>query len=288
MERYGPGAHGKDKFKAQFRRLEALSQSIRVMNSRMLLMQEDAAQLAHDAGKGVDIAPALTRQYDIIGNDLKDLVREWEGGRDVMKLSTVVLHGRSPSGSPGGVSPPQTPRRSAPGSVPGSASQSPSGSSPQSPRQSSPRKFAGSKTTIPLRLSFQHSDGTPVRSAPGSPMRSAPETPVRSASGSPRRSLDGTTISNGGSPAEAFNMLNSGMSPQSTGSDASEVVFEAVSRPFKLMTREEKKAKYDEEQRKRANLRKTRGCTRVLCREVEGLLRAQPGWSERNQHVLFE
>lgn len=98
-----PKTPGKDRAQAQLRRLDALSQSIRSLNARMSLMRDEANSLIDDARQSSDISCFLAKQYDHIGSDLRNLLLEWERGRNTMLLGMGALDRMSISRSSSGV-----------------------------------------------------------------------------------------------------------------------------------------------------------------------------------------
>ena len=86
-----PSTPGKEKVQAQLRRLDALSQSIRGLNARMLLMRDEANNLIEDRAQSSDVSSLLARQYDIIGNDLKTLMSEWDRTRRTMLVGAASV-----------------------------------------------------------------------------------------------------------------------------------------------------------------------------------------------------
>ena len=104
-----PKTPGKERAQAQLRRLDALSQSIRGLNARMLLMRDEANSLIDDAGMSLDISSILARQYDLVGSDLRNLMSEWERGRNTMLLGVAAVDHLSLSRSSSGLRSPQSP-----------------------------------------------------------------------------------------------------------------------------------------------------------------------------------
>jgi Mysoin-binding motif of peroxisomes len=111
-ETHDPPTPGREKVQAQLRRLDALSQSIRGLNARMLLMRDEANNMIDESRHSVDISPVLARQYDLIGSDLRNLMSEWERGRNTMLLGLGAHDRSSVSRSSSGLRSPQSPAHS--------------------------------------------------------------------------------------------------------------------------------------------------------------------------------
>jgi Mysoin-binding motif of peroxisomes len=104
-----PRTPAKEKVHAQFRRLDALSRSIRSLNARMLLMRDEANSLIEGAGHSTDITSVLAKQYDLVGSDLRNLMSEWERGRNTMLLGIGAIDRSSLSRSSSGLRSPHSP-----------------------------------------------------------------------------------------------------------------------------------------------------------------------------------
>jgi Mysoin-binding motif of peroxisomes len=108
LEMLAPRTPGKEKLQAQLRRLDALSQSIRGLNVRTLLMRDEANDLIERGGQSLDVGSLLARQYDIIGSELKSLTSEWDRGRNTMLSGPGAVDLLSPSRSSSGLRSPQS------------------------------------------------------------------------------------------------------------------------------------------------------------------------------------
>lgn len=104
-----PRTPAKEKVHAQFRRLDALSRSIRSLNARMLLMRDEANSLIEGAGHNTDITSVLAKQYDLVGSDLRNLMSEWERGRNTMLLGIGAVDRSSLSRSSSELRSPHSP-----------------------------------------------------------------------------------------------------------------------------------------------------------------------------------
>lgn len=116
-ENPAPETPGKQHVEAQLRRLDALSNSIRGLNAKMLLMRDEANNLIGDTAQSSDISSMLARQYDLIGADLKTLILEWENGRTTMLLSVGAFDRASLSRSSSELRSPRSPVHSLGGST---------------------------------------------------------------------------------------------------------------------------------------------------------------------------
>lgn len=70
----------KDHLRAQFRRLNSLSQGVRALHAKMHIVSEEShANLEH--ADPADFEATLLAQYDSVGSDLRALLQEWEAGK---------------------------------------------------------------------------------------------------------------------------------------------------------------------------------------------------------------
>lgn len=100
--------------RAQYRRLNALSQGVRALHAKMhILSEESHANLEH--ADAADFEATLLAQYDSVGSDLRALLQEWETGKsalvnqhdrlsveDQSRRSSALLMPMSPTPSLGG------------------------------------------------------------------------------------------------------------------------------------------------------------------------------------------
>jgi Mysoin-binding motif of peroxisomes len=107
-----PETPGKERVQAQLRRLNALSQSIRGLNARLLLMRDEADRMIGDAGRSSCLSSVLATQFDLIGVDLRNLITEWERGKGTMLLSVGSADPSSLSRPSSGLRSPQSPVQS--------------------------------------------------------------------------------------------------------------------------------------------------------------------------------
>ncbi|KAJ5654592.1 hypothetical protein N7490_001595 [Penicillium lividum] len=81
----------KDHLRAQVRRLNSLSQGVRALHAKMHIIGEETnANLErHDTS---EFESNLLSQYDLIGNDIRSLLEEWEVGKAAIVNSQDRLH----------------------------------------------------------------------------------------------------------------------------------------------------------------------------------------------------
>ncbi|KAJ5893358.1 hypothetical protein N7495_005049 [Penicillium taxi] len=103
----------KDHLRAQFRRLNSLSQGVRALHAKMHLISEETNSHLERADSS-DFEGSLPTQYELIGNDIKALLQEWEEGKTAIlnrqdRLSTInsrpssAIQPLSPTSSLGGI-----------------------------------------------------------------------------------------------------------------------------------------------------------------------------------------
>ncbi|KAL1970580.1 hypothetical protein VTN77DRAFT_4224 [Rasamsonia byssochlamydoides] len=77
---------GKNAFRAQFRRLNSLSQGIRALHAKMHVIREESDALER-AGNEQELGATLMAQYESIGADIRGLLQEWEAGKSALMSS---------------------------------------------------------------------------------------------------------------------------------------------------------------------------------------------------------
>lgn len=82
-----PSTPGKDHVRMQLRRLNSMSQGIRGLHTKTILLREEASGSLSSAGESAEMASLLARQYDRIGTELRGLLGEWERGKSSMLLN---------------------------------------------------------------------------------------------------------------------------------------------------------------------------------------------------------
>ncbi|ERF72207.1 hypothetical protein EPUS_02094 [Endocarpon pusillum Z07020] len=112
-----PTTPGKQKTQAQLRRLNEISESIQNLYTRMLVVQNEAHDLASNTETSADITSVLANQYDLLGRELRSLMSEWEHGRNTMRLCVNAADRSSLSRSSSGFTTPHSPIGSLGGST---------------------------------------------------------------------------------------------------------------------------------------------------------------------------
>ncbi|CAG8948545.1 unnamed protein product [Penicillium salamii] len=73
----------KDHLRAQYRRLNSLSQGVRALHAKMHIVSEEShANLEHADAE--EFEATLLAQYDSVGSDLRALLQEWESGKTAL------------------------------------------------------------------------------------------------------------------------------------------------------------------------------------------------------------
>ncbi|KAL1987995.1 hypothetical protein VTN96DRAFT_1519 [Rasamsonia emersonii] len=85
---------GRDSLRAQFRRLNSLSQGIRALHAKMHVLREESDASLERAGNEQDLGATLMAQYESIGADIRGLLQEWEAGKSAL-LSCLEQPGGS-------------------------------------------------------------------------------------------------------------------------------------------------------------------------------------------------
>lgn len=92
----------KEGLRAQYRKLNSLSQGIRALHAKMHIIRElSSANL--ERADTTELEPTLLSQYESIGSDIKSILQEWEAGKSALansmaKQSSVDRLSRPPSG----------------------------------------------------------------------------------------------------------------------------------------------------------------------------------------------
>ena len=73
--------------RSQLRQLSNLSQGVRGLQAKMRLLREESEKALERSDEASETGTNLLVQYDSIGGDLKDLVREWEKGRAALAIN---------------------------------------------------------------------------------------------------------------------------------------------------------------------------------------------------------
>lgn len=96
-----PLTPGKERMRAQMRKLSSLSHGIRGLQAKMRLLRDESDRALDESNDTLDPADNMLAQYESIGGDLKELMEEWEHGR--VALTTALRrngHARSVSWHP--------------------------------------------------------------------------------------------------------------------------------------------------------------------------------------------
>lgn len=86
-----PVTPGKDRARAQMRRLDSISCGIRSLHAKMHILRDEANALFETTNDSSEISSALSRQYDTIGAEIRGLLSEWDKGRNTMFLGVERL-----------------------------------------------------------------------------------------------------------------------------------------------------------------------------------------------------
>ena len=96
-----PLTPGRERMRAQMRKVSSLSQGIRSLQAKLHILREESDR-ALDESNEVDLGSNLISQYDSIGADLKSLMQEWEDGKAALVMN-VGKHERRISSSSNGL-----------------------------------------------------------------------------------------------------------------------------------------------------------------------------------------
>ncbi|KAL4884522.1 Mysoin-binding motif of peroxisomes-domain-containing protein [Aspergillus karnatakaensis] len=92
---------GKDRLRAQFRKLNSLSQGIRALHAKMHILKEVSTNDMDGTDTG-ELEASLIAQYESIGTDIRGLLQEWEIGKSSLLTSldkeSSAARSRPPSG----------------------------------------------------------------------------------------------------------------------------------------------------------------------------------------------
>jgi hypothetical protein len=103
-----PGTPGKERVRAQMRRLEAMSCGIRSLHAKMHILRDEANALIETTDDSAELSSAFSKQYDTIGAEIRGLLAEWNKGRNTM-LPCVERFDRLSSRSSSGLRSPMSP-----------------------------------------------------------------------------------------------------------------------------------------------------------------------------------
>lgn len=105
---------GKDNLRAQFRKLNSLSQGIRALHAKMHVIREESDASLEGPGNESDLVAHLMAQYESIGADIRGLLQEWEAGKSALtsSLEKPTVADRFSRSSSGGARSPLSPASS--------------------------------------------------------------------------------------------------------------------------------------------------------------------------------
>lgn len=105
----------RDNLRAQFRRLNSLSQGVRALHAKLHIISEESNANIERTDSPTDFEATLLAQYESIGSDIRALLQEWEAGKVAMlhsaerhslgdrsRTSSAMLSPLSPTSSLGG------------------------------------------------------------------------------------------------------------------------------------------------------------------------------------------
>jgi hypothetical protein len=77
---------GKERWRAQLRKINSLSAGIRGLQAKLQLLREESDMALNDSSDISELGPDLMVQYESIGVDLKELMSAWEEGKAALAL----------------------------------------------------------------------------------------------------------------------------------------------------------------------------------------------------------
>ncbi|KAI5466432.1 Mysoin-binding motif of peroxisomes-domain-containing protein [Mariannaea sp. PMI_226] len=77
---------GRERWRAQLRKLNGLSSGIRGLQAKLQLLREESDKALNDSNDVSELGPNLMAQYESIGVDLRELMAAWEDGRAALAL----------------------------------------------------------------------------------------------------------------------------------------------------------------------------------------------------------
>ncbi|KAM3502878.1 hypothetical protein MY10362_004552 [Beauveria mimosiformis] len=81
-----PLTPGRERWRAQLRKLGSLSSGIRGLQAKLHLLREESDRALDDSNDISEMGPNLMAQYDSIGVDLKELMAAWEEGKNALAV----------------------------------------------------------------------------------------------------------------------------------------------------------------------------------------------------------
>ena len=92
-----PLTPNRERWRAQLRKLNALSSGIRGLQAKLHVLREESDKNLNEADDVSELGTGLMLQYESIGVDLKALMQEWEDGNPMDALK--ILNGEARSRS---------------------------------------------------------------------------------------------------------------------------------------------------------------------------------------------
>lgn len=90
-----PHTPGRNHVRMQLRRLDSMSQGIRGLHTKTMLLREEADGTISSTSESTEMTSLLTRQYDRIGSELRGLLSEWERGKNSMLYNAESANRRA-------------------------------------------------------------------------------------------------------------------------------------------------------------------------------------------------
>ncbi|OAA73476.1 Proliferating cell nuclear antigen, PCNA [Cordyceps fumosorosea ARSEF 2679] len=81
-----PLTPGRERWRAQLRKLGSLSTGIRGLQAKLHLLREESDRALDDSNDISEMGPNLMAQYDSIGVDLKEVMAAWEEGKNALAV----------------------------------------------------------------------------------------------------------------------------------------------------------------------------------------------------------
>lgn len=86
--------------KAQVKRFEMIANTIRSLNAKVRIARDDMSDLIANGSNEATISSSVAKHYEHIGLELKNLLADWERGRNAMLLTVEPMGGSSPASGP--------------------------------------------------------------------------------------------------------------------------------------------------------------------------------------------
>lgn len=82
-----PITPGRERMRAQMRKLGSLSQGIRGLQAKLHILREESDRTLKESDDVSELGSNLMAQYESIGADLKSLMHEWEDGKSALAVN---------------------------------------------------------------------------------------------------------------------------------------------------------------------------------------------------------